>query len=295
MKPCRWNWKLTLRRGQAELPEESEGYLLARKDMCLLPHVPVLVQNHIAPLKIEGRMRTAEFLAPVVGLAETDCVGCHPSPVGAEGKAAGPDRTPGSLPFYKVAGQTCEECHRSPHRTVWEAGCEGCHLGRDAEWQEGTRGVNVQAHEPTSFALTGRHVIVSCAECHLPDSDYAQRYPDPKAPDYRRQPDNCQGCHEDVHLGELDSSYRGPEFFRVRRKNMEALDQMRRKGRLEVLFNSNVKRINRDDVVLVVWQDQGQTEKRVPAAAVFVLIGGLAPSKSLSQLGIRFGISSDPE
>jgi hypothetical protein len=60
------------------LPEESEGYLLARKDMCLLPHVPALVQNRIASLKIEGRMRTAELLAPVVGLAETDCVGCHP-------------------------------------------------------------------------------------------------------------------------------------------------------------------------------------------------------------------------
>jgi len=68
MKPCRWNWKLTLRRGKAELPEEREGYLLARKDMCLLPHVPALVQNDIASLKIEGRMRTAEFLAPVVAL-----------------------------------------------------------------------------------------------------------------------------------------------------------------------------------------------------------------------------------
>jgi putative protease len=36
--------------------------------MCLLPHVPTLVQNDIASLKIEGRMRTAEFLAPVVAL-----------------------------------------------------------------------------------------------------------------------------------------------------------------------------------------------------------------------------------
>ena len=68
MKPCRWNWKLTLRRGKAELPEEREGYLLARKDMCMLPHIPALVQNDIASLKIEGRMRTAEFMAPVVSL-----------------------------------------------------------------------------------------------------------------------------------------------------------------------------------------------------------------------------------
>jgi len=68
MKPCRWDWKLALRRGKAELPEEREGYLLARKDMCMLPHVPALVQNDIASLKIEGRMRTAEFMAPVIAL-----------------------------------------------------------------------------------------------------------------------------------------------------------------------------------------------------------------------------------
>lgn len=48
--------------------DEIEGYLLARKDMSLLPHIPALVQNNIASLKIEGRMRTGEFLAPIVKL-----------------------------------------------------------------------------------------------------------------------------------------------------------------------------------------------------------------------------------
>jgi putative protease len=68
MKPCRWKWKLVTRRGKAELPGPTEGYLLARKDMSLLQHVPALVQNGIASLKIEGRMRTGEFLAPIVTL-----------------------------------------------------------------------------------------------------------------------------------------------------------------------------------------------------------------------------------
>ncbi len=68
MKPCRWDWKLTAQKGKTELPEGVEGYLLARKDMCLLPHIAELAQNGIASLKIEGRMRTAEFLAPVVEL-----------------------------------------------------------------------------------------------------------------------------------------------------------------------------------------------------------------------------------
>jgi putative protease len=68
MKPCRWKWKLVTKRGKLEFPGQTEGYLLARKDMSLLPHVPALVQNGITSLKIEGRMRTGEFLAPIVKL-----------------------------------------------------------------------------------------------------------------------------------------------------------------------------------------------------------------------------------
>lgn len=68
MKPCRWKWKLVTKHGKVEFPGEIEGYLLARKDMSLLPHIPALVQNGIASLKIEGRMRTGEFLAPIVKL-----------------------------------------------------------------------------------------------------------------------------------------------------------------------------------------------------------------------------------
>ena len=137
--------------------------------------------------------------------AETHCVGCHPSPESGEAETSATARTPGSLPFHKITGKTCEECHPTPHRTTWQAGCEHCHLGRDAQWDEGTRGMDVTAHEPTGLALTGGHVTVTCEECHPQDQEYAQRYPDPKAAGYRRQPDMCQGCHEDVHLGKLDT------------------------------------------------------------------------------------------
>ncbi len=68
MKPCRWQWKLAVRRGDGESLDHAEGYLLARKDLCMLPHIPALVGNDVAALKIEGRMRTAEFLVPVVAL-----------------------------------------------------------------------------------------------------------------------------------------------------------------------------------------------------------------------------------
>ena len=68
MKPCRWQWKLASTRADVEMPPQGQGYLLARKDLCLLSHIPALIQNEIAALKIEGRMRSAEFLAPVVTL-----------------------------------------------------------------------------------------------------------------------------------------------------------------------------------------------------------------------------------
>lgn len=68
MKPCRWKWKLVTKRGKEELSGQTDGYLLARKDMCLLQHIPALVLNGVAALKLEGRMRTGEFLAPIVTL-----------------------------------------------------------------------------------------------------------------------------------------------------------------------------------------------------------------------------------
>jgi putative protease len=67
MKPCRWTWELVAG-SDAEVPEgvATEGYLLARKDLCLFQHIPDLVRNGIGALKVEGRMRTPEFLARLV-------------------------------------------------------------------------------------------------------------------------------------------------------------------------------------------------------------------------------------
>lgn len=66
MKPCRWDWELTVVQGKDALGEVKDGYLFASKDLCLLQHIPDLVQNNIVSLKIEGRMRSKEFLVPIV-------------------------------------------------------------------------------------------------------------------------------------------------------------------------------------------------------------------------------------
>jgi len=64
----------------------------------------------------------------------------------------------------------------------------------------------VEAHQSTSFPLTGHHAAVACLECHSGDEDYLSHYPDPQAKDYRRQPDTCQACHEDPHQGKIESA-----------------------------------------------------------------------------------------
>lgn len=92
MKPCRWQWELVAKKGSVEQSGATEGYLLARKDLCLYQHIPALIQNGIASLKIEGRMRTAEFLAPVVEAYRQAVDRYCEDPVGYATNAAEMDR-----------------------------------------------------------------------------------------------------------------------------------------------------------------------------------------------------------
>lgn len=66
MKPCRWNYTLLGGSGGEELGELGRGHFLAIKDMCLLGHIPELISAGVSSFKIEGRMRTAEFLENIV-------------------------------------------------------------------------------------------------------------------------------------------------------------------------------------------------------------------------------------
>ena len=60
VKPCRWPYQT---RG---LHPESHGYLLAYNDLCLLPYLRDLVEAGVFSFKIEGRMRTAEYIQKLV-------------------------------------------------------------------------------------------------------------------------------------------------------------------------------------------------------------------------------------
>lgn len=61
MKPCRWHYQ-SLYKGQLYDTE----YPLAVKDMWMLEHIPEMLENGVVSFKIEGRMREADFLLPII-------------------------------------------------------------------------------------------------------------------------------------------------------------------------------------------------------------------------------------
>jgi putative protease len=67
MKPCRWSYELLCLDTDEPQATLSEGHLLAIKDLCLIRHVPEVIQAGISSLKIEGRMRDADYLGRLVG------------------------------------------------------------------------------------------------------------------------------------------------------------------------------------------------------------------------------------
>ena len=69
-QPCRWQYHLMEEKRPGEyLPvcEDERGtYLYSALDLCMLPHLPELRDAGIVSLKIEGRMKTAYYVATVV-------------------------------------------------------------------------------------------------------------------------------------------------------------------------------------------------------------------------------------
>ncbi len=65
--PCRWEYALVEQKRPGEyLPITEDGrgtYIMNSKDLCMISHVPELVRAGIDSLKVEGRMKTALYVA----------------------------------------------------------------------------------------------------------------------------------------------------------------------------------------------------------------------------------------
>ncbi|MCR5797507.1 MAG: U32 family peptidase, partial [Eubacterium sp.] len=68
--PCRWKYYIVEEKRPGEyLPiEENERgtYIFNSKDLCMIEHIPELIEAGINSFKIEGRMKTALYVATVV-------------------------------------------------------------------------------------------------------------------------------------------------------------------------------------------------------------------------------------
>ncbi len=68
--PCRWKYTLMeeTRAGQyMPIAEDEQGtYIFNSKDLCMIEHIPAMIDSGVAALKIEGRMKGVNYLGTVV-------------------------------------------------------------------------------------------------------------------------------------------------------------------------------------------------------------------------------------
>ena len=66
-QPCRWQYSLVERQRPGQVMDVFEGeegaYILNSKDLCMLDHVPELIEAGVDSFKIEGRAKTAYYTA----------------------------------------------------------------------------------------------------------------------------------------------------------------------------------------------------------------------------------------
>ena len=69
--PCRWKYRLEEEKRPGEyypVEEDARGtYIMNSKDLCMLEHIPEIVDSGISSVKIEGRMKSIFYVATVVG------------------------------------------------------------------------------------------------------------------------------------------------------------------------------------------------------------------------------------
>jgi thioredoxin reductase (NADPH) len=80
-------------------------------------------------------------------------------------------------------------------------------------------------------------------------------------------------------------SYRQAAFARIKERNAQRLQEVVRKDKLKVIFNSNPVEFTPDAVML---ETNGSIQK-IPNDFVWIFAGGEAPTAFLKKIGIAFG------
>ena len=68
-QPCRWSYTIVEEKREDEhlpvLENENGTFIMSSKDMCMLRHVPELIEAGVSSFKIEGRMKSAYYTAVI--------------------------------------------------------------------------------------------------------------------------------------------------------------------------------------------------------------------------------------
>ncbi|MGI6588934.1 MAG: peptidase U32 family protein [Peptococcia bacterium] len=69
-QPCRWNYALVEEKRPGQVypifEDERGSYIFNSQDLCLIRHLPELINSGVDSLKIEGRMKSVHYVATVV-------------------------------------------------------------------------------------------------------------------------------------------------------------------------------------------------------------------------------------
>jgi thioredoxin reductase/NAD-dependent dihydropyrimidine dehydrogenase PreA subunit len=83
---------------------------------------------------------------------------------------------------------------------------------------------------------------------------------------------------------EVKLSYRGARFNRLKPANLERIEEAAARGRVEVLWSTNVVEIRPD---VVVYRDQQERVSALPNDVVAIFAGGELPTKFLEACGVH--------
>lgn len=68
--PCRWNYSLTEQTRPGEYMDvfenERGSFIFNSKDLCMIRHIPELIESGIGSFKIEGRVKTSYYTATII-------------------------------------------------------------------------------------------------------------------------------------------------------------------------------------------------------------------------------------
>jgi len=89
-------------------------------------------------------------------------------------------------------------------------------------------------------------------------------------------------------------SYRKNAFSRIKARNETRIEEAMADGTVQVLFNSEVLRIDPENVLIRVDGPDGRQEGTIPNDQVFVMIGGKPPFELLERCGVSFDPAHRP-